>query len=183
MRTTPQFGKSHRTRPACRPLAIELLESRTFLTAALVQNVSATPNLVEVATPVGPDTSLMINQFNPASGTLVGAHIAYSANSHLTFDLTVVNPSGHSLATGSYSAVVHTSVTLPGDPAFPGISLQSAVVQPLVNFVVAPGPGSLSDGSDGKLLVHLDLADPKSGSFDLTPAAALAEGYVGSGFA
>src|SRR5689334_9624209 len=129
-------------------LLMESLEPRTLMsTVALVQSVSATPLISETVTPVGPDQALVMNQFNPTTGTLLGAKVSYAPDAHIFIDSTITNPINQPDVTGSYSGSVTTTIKVPGDPNFPGVALTSSVTQPLVTFTVHPGPGTQTDGS------------------------------------
>jgi hypothetical protein len=59
--------------------------------------------------------------------------------------------------------------------------LTSTVNQTTTPILVNNGPGTLTDGTDGRLLIHVDLTNPQGENFFMTPAAANTNGYVGTG--
>ena len=151
----------------------ETLETRMLLTAALVQSVSATPVISEAITPVANQT-LTMGQFNPATGTLVGASVAYATDAHINIQSTITNPANQPVVTGSYTGSVTTTISVPGQASFPAVALTSTVSQPTTTFTV-------NAGVTGDVVASVNLTDPLTGSFNLTPSAATTAGYVGTG--
>src|SRR5436190_1496200 len=78
-----------RFRRARAVLLMESLEPRTLLPAALVQTFSAVPPLTDIITPQ--NTTLKLQQFNPATGTLLGAKLVSSTDAHIKIDATILN--------------------------------------------------------------------------------------------
>jgi len=176
-------------RPRRASWLLEGLELRRLLTVtALTENVTAVPVISETMTPI--NTNLLMNQFNAATAPgvtgsntaiFLGTHVGYATDAHLQINSTIINPPLQPVVNGSYSGNVTTTISVPGQASFPGSALTSMVTQPMVNFTVQPGPGTKTDGSDGKLVIMVNLTDPMTGMFDLTAAQSSTFGYVGSG--
>src|SRR2546423_1463193 len=89
-----QLVRTRRARYAA--VLMESLEPRVMMTAALVQNVVAaaipgsgtSPDGYAITNQSGP---VFMNQFNPATGTLLGATVGVTTDAHLQLKGDIIN--------------------------------------------------------------------------------------------